>query len=229
MTYYRIRNFLLSLIVMVSSCNREQICDYDPTCSGKYYGKYKLNDSTKYWIPIKIDSVVVTNNYGVNDFMQFRQINSKDTYRFYSRTEHYKVDECEGETHPCTDYCVIDKIGWEFSSSKFVNLNISIKRLPVISIDETIKYSPDTQDVYSKGDILEIIIKNRAFRTNFLNSIFYDKVNLNSTTSLDSVYEVTNSDYSPYSVYPVKVYITKGKGLVGFVFNNGEGWKLDIK
>jgi len=220
--------FILYVIFISYSCNGGGDCAYSTTCEGLYYGDYNVKDSTQYWLPNKIDSAFVINNIGERDLMLVEDFKSHDKVNFTSRSEKYNNGDCGIRTLSCSDHYYISNSGWKYSSSKF-NLNISVYRRPLMSITNILTYKPDSTQVFSKGDMIITLIGNRSFIMNFQDEIFYNRIEINNNTVFDSVYEATNDYYYPNTIYPVKVYINKGKGLVGFVLNNNEVWKLDVK
>jgi hypothetical protein len=225
-TKYFIYFFLLP-IYFFFSCNDGGGCDFSPVCVGASYGTYYTNDSTKYWLHDKIDSIKLYNSNGFETNINYNLLNNNLKLEFTSRNENYSRGKCSGRTLSCQDYFYIKQTGWKYSSND-LNLNISVYRQPIMSINNTLFYKPDSSELYSKGDMLVAEIGNRIFSTYFSDAIFFNTIDLKNIR-FDSVYEVTNSTYYTNSLYAVKAYFKKDFGLVGYVLSNDEVWKLEKK
>jgi len=199
-------------------------CEMMYPCTAINFGTYIPNDSTKNWLPTKIDSIKLINSNGYISNLIFA-IYENTTEREISYRNEPDGGDC-GRTQDCSDYYYLGRKGWQYASVD-LGLNFMVFRMPSMSVTQTLHYKPSPSEVYSLGDILLAQIGSNYFVTTYTEGIFIQSLILNGIR-FNSVYEIPYSKNAS-GIYPAKAYFSKNLGLIGYVLSNGEVWCLDIK
>ena len=226
--------FLLSICILsIYSCKKlseSSGCENPFPCTAKYYGKIKLNDSSKYWLPINIDSpITFLNSNGIK--ISFTIYHHDSGYYQTDLNNRYD-NSINCQSLPCSDY---GNLGYEniIYQSNDVAYNLIIGRKLNI-IERSFSPQIDTVKLFHSGDIMffslgsvhtyQIDIKstqNDITNTTFHNSLMLNGRNYNNIIEANFT---KGSIYGNNFVYLSKVYYILGLGIIAYQFSDNELW-----